>query len=44
VHQTPHRTGAQWLTLDEQEQAGLAIPLVDDGHEHQVEVWVRAAA
>ncbi len=44
VHQTPHRTGAQRLTLDEQEQAGLTVPLVDDQREHRVEVWVRAGA
>jgi cellobiose phosphorylase len=44
VHQTPHATGAHRLTLDGQEQAGLAIPLVDDGREHQVDVWVRAGA
>jgi cellobiose phosphorylase len=44
VHQTPHATGARRLTLDEQEQADLAIPLVDDGREHQVEVWVPAGA
>jgi cellobiose phosphorylase len=44
VHQTPHATGAHRLTLDEREQAGLAIPLVDDQREHRVEVWVRAGA
>ena len=44
VHQTPPTTGAQRLVLDGQEQDGLAVPLVDDQQEHEVEVWVRAAA
>ena len=44
VHQTAHATGAQRLSLNGQEQIDLAVPLVDDHAEHQVEVWVRAAA
>jgi cyclic beta-1,2-glucan glucanotransferase len=44
VHQTPHATGARRLSLDGQEQPDLAVPLVDDQLEHQVEVWVRAGA
>ena len=43
VHQTPHATGDERLSLDGHDQAGLAIPLVDDHLEHRVEVWVRAA-
>jgi cellobiose phosphorylase len=44
VHQTPPTTGARRLTLDDQEQAAMTIPLVDDHQEHRVEVWVRAVA
>jgi cellobiose phosphorylase len=44
VHQTPHGTGGQRLSLDGQEQDGTAVPLVDDQREHRVEVWVRTAA
>jgi cellobiose phosphorylase len=44
VHQTPHEAGARRLILDGQEQVGLALPLVDDRREHQVEVWVRAGS
>jgi cyclic beta-1,2-glucan synthetase len=43
VHQTPHATGDQRLTLDGQAQPGMAVPLVDDRVEHRVDVWVRAA-
>jgi cellobiose phosphorylase len=44
VHQTPHATGDEHVSLDGQEQAGMAVPLADDHQEHQVEVWVRAGA
>jgi hypothetical protein len=44
VHQTPHATGDQRLSLDGNDQAGRAVPLVDDHVEHWVEVWVRAVA
>jgi len=44
VHQTPPTTGDERVSLDGQEQAGMAVPLVDDQREHRVEVWVRAAA
>ncbi len=44
VHQTPHATGDQRVSLDGRDQAGTAVPLVDDHLEHQVEVWVRAVA
>ena len=44
VHQTAHTTGDERVSLDGQEQGGLAVPLVDDHVEHQVEVWVRAVA
>jgi len=43
VHQTPHATGEQRVRLDGHDQAGMAIPLVDDHLKHQVGVWVRAA-
>jgi cellobiose phosphorylase len=43
VHQTAHAGGDQRLNLDGQEQRDLAVPLVDDHREHQVEAWVRAA-
>ncbi len=43
VHQTPHATGDQRLSLDGHDQAGMAIPLVDDRVEHSVAVWVRVA-
>ncbi len=42
VHQTPHATGDQRLSLDGQAQSGMAVPLVDDRVEHTVGVWVRA--
>jgi cellobiose phosphorylase len=42
VHQTPHATGDRRVILDGHGQAGMAVPLVDDHLEHQVEVWVRA--
>ena len=44
VHQTPHATGDQRLSLDGHDQAGMAVPLVDDRVEHRVEMWVRAAS
>jgi cellobiose phosphorylase len=44
VHQTPHVSGDQRLTLDGAPQAAMAVPLADDHVEHQVEVWVRAAS
>jgi cellobiose phosphorylase len=43
VHQTAHATGDERVSLDGQEQDGMAVPLVDDRQEHRVEVWVRAA-
>lgn len=43
VHQTPPAKGDERLSVDGQQQAGLAIPLVDDRAEHRVEAWVRAA-
>ena len=42
VHQTPHATGDQRVTVDGRDEAGMAIPLVDDRAEHWVEMWVRA--
>jgi cyclic beta-1,2-glucan synthetase len=42
VHQTAHAGGVQQLTLDAQQLRDLAVPLVDDRREHQVEVWMRA--
>ena len=42
VHQTPHATGDQRLSLDGQDQPGMAVPLVDDHVEHRVDVRVRA--
>jgi cellobiose phosphorylase len=42
VHQTPHATGEQRLSLDGHDEAGMAVPLVDDRREHRVEMWVRA--
>jgi hypothetical protein len=42
VHETPRGTGEEHLRLDGGDQAGTAIPLVDDRLEHWVEVWVRA--
>jgi len=44
VQQTPHETGEQRLSLDGHDQAGMAVPLVDDRREHWVEMWVRAVA
>jgi cellobiose phosphorylase len=43
VHQTAHTAGDERISLDGQEQDGMAVPLADDHQEHQVEVWVRAA-
>ncbi len=43
VHQTPPATGDERLSLDGHDQAGSAVPLVDDHVEHRVEIWVRAA-
>ena len=43
VHQTPHATGDQRVSLDGRAQSGMAVPLVDDHVEHNVDVWVRAA-
>jgi cellobiose phosphorylase len=43
VHQTPHATGDQRLSIDGHDQPGMAVPLVDDQREHAVEVWVRSA-
>jgi cellobiose phosphorylase len=42
VHQTPHATGDQRVSLDGNDQSGMAFPLVDDRVEHHVAVWVRA--
>jgi cyclic beta-1,2-glucan synthetase len=42
VHQTAHATGEQRLSVDGYDQAGTAVPLVDDRREHWVDVWVRA--
>ncbi len=42
VHQTPHATGDQRLSLDGNAQPDMAVPLVDDRVEHKVDVWVRA--
>lgn len=42
VHQMPHATGDQRLSLDGRDRDDLAIPLVDDRVEHRVELWVRA--
>jgi cellobiose phosphorylase len=42
VHQTPHATGDQRLSLDGHDQAAMTVPLVEDHLEHRVEVWVRA--
>ena len=41
VHQTPHATGDERLTIDDQLQTGTSIVLVDDRVEHKVEMWVR---
>jgi cellobiose phosphorylase len=41
VHQTPHSVGDQRITVDGQAGAMLTVPLVNDGVEHHVEVWVR---
>ena len=43
VHQTPHATGDQRLSLDGQALPGMAVPLVDDRVEHRVDVWVRSS-
>ncbi|MCX6538495.1 MAG: cyclic beta 1-2 glucan synthetase [Acidobacteria bacterium] len=40
VHQTPHATGDERLSIDGHTQASMAIPLVDDQCEHKVEVWI----
>jgi len=44
VHQTPHTAGARRLSIDGHDEAGMAVPLVDDRREHRVEMWVRAPA
>jgi cellobiose phosphorylase len=44
MHQTAPATGEQRLSLDGRDQAGMAVPLVDDHVEHQVDLWVRAVA
>jgi cellobiose phosphorylase len=44
VHQTPHATGDERISLDGEDQAGMAVALVDDRLVHSVEVWVRAVA
>jgi cyclic beta-1,2-glucan synthetase len=44
VHQTPATAGEQRLSLDGRDQAGMAVPLVDDRREHWVETRVRAVA
>jgi cyclic beta-1,2-glucan synthetase len=43
VHQTPHATGDERLSVDGRDEAGTAVPLVDDQVEHWVEMWVRVA-
>ena len=43
VHQTPHATGDQRVSVDGRDEPGMVVPLVDDRVEHRVEVWVRAA-
>jgi len=42
VHQTPHATGEQRVSLDGRDEPGMIVPLADDREEHGVEVWVRA--
>ena len=42
VHQTPRGTGDERVSVDGRDEAGRAVPLVDDRLEHWVEVWVRA--
>jgi cellobiose phosphorylase len=42
VHLTPHASGNQRVSLDGHDQTGMAVSLVDDHLEHQVETWVRA--
>jgi len=42
VHQTPRGTGEERITVDGHDEAGTAIPLVDDHVEHWAEVWARA--
>jgi len=44
MHQTAHATGDQRLSLDGQDEAAMAVPLVDGRLAHSVEVWVRAVA
>ena len=44
VHQTPPASGAERMSVDGRDEAGGAVPLVDDRAEHRVEVWVRARA
>jgi len=44
VHQTPHTAGERRLSIDGHDEAGMAVPLVDDRREHRVEMWVRAPA
>ncbi len=41
VHQTARETGDVRLRVDGDDQGGMAVPLVDDRVEHQVDVWVR---
>ena len=43
VHQTPHATGDERVSLDGHAQSGMAVLLVDDRVEHRVEVWMRSA-
>jgi cellobiose phosphorylase len=42
VHQTPHATGDQRLSVDGQTQSDMAVTLVDDRVEHKVDLWVRS--
>jgi cellobiose phosphorylase len=44
VHQMPHGTGDERVSLDGAETAGRDVALADDRLEHRVEVWVRAVA
>jgi cellobiose phosphorylase len=43
VHQTPPVTGAERISVDGQDQADMAVLLVDDRVDHAVDVWVRGA-
>ena len=40
VHGQPPPTGARRLRMDDQEQDGVDVPMVNDQREHWVEMWV----